>query len=383
MRTLALLGVVFLGFINQTNATEAAFRYPEGKHGRGELRYQSGVPVLVVAGSPEEIGEQMGVLALRPAANAVGLFENFLADNGLKRFRPILARIGDGLLAKFPEDYRRELNAAAKAGGVERDLLVIGNTFHDMKRLTGCSALMVDPARSWTGSPLTGRNLDFTLLKGMHQYSLVIVYRPAGKQPFAVVACPGATVLGCAMSAMNGAGLVFGQNDVGRAADGSPAVDLTQVPTAVLARRVLEECTDLEQARTLLQANKPAGRSIFLACDRHGGGVFEVTPRTVMFRHDDRGISVATNHFQCKELAVPKECPRAAALGHALELTKLGIPDITKLMGDANQKARTAHTVVFEPARLRIHVAFGDGERPATAFPLRELDLSELLRPGD
>lgn len=375
-----LIGLAFSTFIGPVFAQTDVFRYPEGTHGRGELRYRSGVPVLVVQGSPEEIGAQMGVLALRPAAKAIGLFERFLADNGLKTFRPLLARIGDGLLDKFPEEYRRELEAAATAGGVERDLLVIGNTFHDVKRLTGCSALLIDPRRSATGSPLAGRNLDFTLLKGMHQYSLVIVYRPTGKRPFAVVACPGANVIGCAMSAMNGAGLVFGQNDVGRAADGSPAVDLANTPTAVLARRVLEECATLEQAEKLLQANKPAGRSIFLACDKTRGGVFEVTPRTVVFRHETGGICLATNHFQSKELFVPKDCPRTAALRHALDFAKLGVSDVAELMAQANQKGRTAHTMVFEPARLRLHVAFGDGERPATAFPLHALDLSELLR---
>jgi hypothetical protein len=380
MRVIGWLGLAFFILIGQTNATEKNFRYPEGKHGKGELRYRNGIPVLVVGGTPEEIGEQMGVLALRPAAKAVGLFEDFLAKNGLKSFRPILAQIGEDLLAKFPDDYRRELNAAAKAGGIDRDLLVIGNTFHDMKRFTGCSALMIDPARSKTGGPLIGRNLDFTLLKGMHQYSLVIVYRPTGKLPFAVVACPGATVLGCAMSAMNGAGVVFGQNDVNRTADKSPAVDLTQTPTAVLARRVLEECTSLEQAQKLLQGSKAAGRSIFLAGDKHGGGVFEITPRTVHFRRDAGGICVTTNQFQCKELAVTKLCPRETALNHAREFTKLGILDVAKLMGDANQKERTAHTIVFEPARLRMHVAFGDGERSATEFLLKELDLTELLK---
>ena len=42
------------------------FRYPEAKHGKGELRYVNGIPVLTVRGRPEEIGEQVGVLGLRP-----------------------------------------------------------------------------------------------------------------------------------------------------------------------------------------------------------------------------------------------------------------------------------------------------------------------------
>ena len=42
------------------------FRYPEAKHGKGELRYVNGLPVLLVQGSPAEIGDQVGTLALKP-----------------------------------------------------------------------------------------------------------------------------------------------------------------------------------------------------------------------------------------------------------------------------------------------------------------------------
>src|SRR5438132_1861380 len=82
-------------------------------------------------------------------------------------------------------------------------------------------------------------------------------------RPFTVVSFPGAIVIGCAMSAMNADGLILGQNDVGQAANGSPALDLRNTPTAVLTRRILEGCSTLEEARKLLNANKPASRSIF------------------------------------------------------------------------------------------------------------------------
>jgi hypothetical protein len=356
------------------------FRYPEARHGKGELRYINGVPVLMLAGSPEEIGTQMGVLALKPAVGAAALFEGFLKEHGLAKFRSLLAKVGETLLARFPEEYRRELDAAAKAGEIERDMLVIGNTFHDVKRLTGCSAFLVEPERSTTGAPLVGRNLDYTLLKGMHQYSLVIVYRPTGKKPFAVVAYPGALVLGCAMSAMNSDGLVFGQNDVRGTADGAPSVDLTKVPTAVLARQVLEQCATKADAEKLLQANKPAGRSIFLLCDKKGAEVCEATSKTIAFRGASQGLCLATNHFCTKGMAIPYVCSRALALQEASSLAKFSVADLGKTMHLAHQKARTAHTIVFEPARLRMHVAFGDGLEPASAFPLKQLDLTELLK---
>src|SRR5436190_1220366 len=53
------------------------FRYPEAKHGKGELKYVNGVPVLRVEGTPAEVGEQLGVLALKPAAGLFNQAERF------------------------------------------------------------------------------------------------------------------------------------------------------------------------------------------------------------------------------------------------------------------------------------------------------------------
>jgi len=359
----------------------AQFRFPEARHGKGELRYVNGVPVLILAGTPEEIGEQMGVLALKPARGAVAVYERFLDSEGIGNFRPLMARLGNSLLKKYPDEYRRELDAAAKASGVDRDLLVIGNTFHDIRKLQACSAVMVAPEKSQTGGALIGRNLDYPLVRGMHQYSMVIVYQPEGKQPFAVVSFPGSLVTGCAMSGMNSAGLFIGQNDVDHAADDSPTLVLQNTPTAVLARRVLEDCRTVDQAATLMQRNKPAGRSIFVMCDQQGGGVVESTPKTVVLRSGQNGYCAATNHFESRALSVGNECQRMDRLVRAAGLEKLSVNDTFRLLQSVSQHWWTAHSMVFEPQTLKLHLAIGDGLRPATAFPLRTVDLSPWLKP--
>jgi hypothetical protein len=361
-------------------AQAASFRFPEKKHGKGSLQYINGVPVLVVAGKPEEIGEQMGVLAVRPANKAVGLFRAFLKEHGLDVLKPVLVKVGKRILEKYPADYRREFEAVVKAGGVDRDLLLIGNAFNELRVLGGCAGLMIDPRRSKTGGTLLGRNLDFHLLPGMHAYSLVIVYRPESKRPFAVVSVPGAVTAGCAMSAMNADGLVLGGNEIGSTADGSPKLDLKNTPSAVVARRILEGCGTLAEAEKLLRADKPAIRLLLVACDRKGGAVFEATPRTVMVRRAADGVLVGTNRFECKGLATKGTCGRAFVLAQAYRLKKLGVADVAKKMHEVNQKDWTIHTMVFEPATLKLHVAFGDGKKPASAFPLREIDLAKLLK---
>src|SRR5437660_870613 len=80
-RTVALLGVLACAvLVPLAAAGEPApggeafappFRYPEGRHGKGELKYVRGIPVLVVGGTPDEMGEAVGALAVKPAKRAL------------------------------------------------------------------------------------------------------------------------------------------------------------------------------------------------------------------------------------------------------------------------------------------------------------------------
>ncbi len=357
------------------------FRFPEGKHGKGELKYVSGVPVLVVAGTPEEMGEQMGVLGLKPAAKGVAVFKEVLKQEKLDLLLPLLVAFGNKQLNKYPEAYRREFEALAKAGGVDRDFLVVANTFSDLRHLAGCSSLMVAPARSATGGALMGRNWDFPPVPGVHAYSLVIVYRPEGKHPFAVVSFPGLIAAGCLSSGMNGAGLALGGNHIDRSADKAPQVSWANTPTCVVARRILEECGTIAEAEKVLRDARPAERHALTACDRAGGAVFETTAKTLVVRRGEGGLCAGTNHFVSRELAVPSFCPRLATLARAAETEQLTVADVAGQMAEVNQRAWTAHSMVFEPGPLRLHIRFGDGARSATAFPLQTVDLGKLLNP--
>ena len=108
------------------------FRFPEKRHGKGELRYLNKIPVLTVEGTPEEIGEQVGVLALRPAARVLdyprGLLDQFSAGGlwglAIKQGKAMVDRV---LAAdpKYPEAlYVRgliNLMGLRRPGAAERD----------------------------------------------------------------------------------------------------------------------------------------------------------------------------------------------------------------------------------------------------------------------
>jgi isopenicillin-N N-acyltransferase-like protein len=354
---------------------EAPFRYREGKHGKAELKYVAGIPVLTVAGTPEEIGEQIGTLAVRPLKPLEKTFHEFLKRKGADKLWPLLVKACNGLLGRAPADHRAELFAMAKAGGFDRDLLVVANTVPDVLKVGGCSTLVVEPARSASGELLFGRNLDVTPMKGLAECGLVTVYRPKGKRAFVAVGFPG--TLGPS-SAMNDAGLALAVDEIYSAADGSPRFDPEGVPMLAVFRRIVEECATVGEAEKLLRSVKRTTYLSLTVCDRKGGVVFEVTPKSVVVRRPEKGLCFCTNHFRTKELASSTGCWRYPLLDKTRAIGKVKLADVARKLHEVNQGAATMQTMVFEPASRRLHLALGKG--PSSARPLRAMDMAPFLR---
>ena len=163
------------------------------------------MPLLTVEGTPEEIGEAVGRLALRPGRRMADYPDDLLRAFWLRALRRPILQIGRGLVRRLPDDFRREMEAMYASAGLDRDRAVLSNTFYDVKKIAFCSALLVTAGRSTEGGPLLGRNLDYPPLGYANDYSLVTVYRPRGAlHGFASVGFPG--MVGC-LSGMNDAGL--------------------------------------------------------------------------------------------------------------------------------------------------------------------------------
>ncbi len=354
--------------------SDEPFRYPEAKHGKGELKYRNGVPVLTVEGTPEEIGEQVAVLAAKPAERLFRYPKEVLKEIKAEFAYPLLTRTGKLMLPQFPDDYRKELDAFVKAG-FDRDLLIVANTMFDIQKLFACSSLVVDPDRSATKGSLLARNLDFVTLGYLQDYSLVTVYRPAGKKhAFVSVGFPG--IIGC-LSGMNETGLSLAVLEVYSSNDGALKFDPKGVPYAMCYRRILEECSTVEEAKKLLESMKRTTMTNLAICDKKGGGVLEITPKSLVFRPAAQSLSLCTNHFCSPELAVENQpntfqtLDRFASLEKTRDLTKIGIEDLHQQLHAANLGECTLQTMVFEPATLTIHVAFG--KCPTSALPLKTI----------
>jgi hypothetical protein len=368
------------------------FRFPEARYGQGELKYRNGLPLLMVEGTPEQIGAQVAALVGKPSARLLNypkeVLSHFATPAVMKLMWPGLVKQGQRLLDNFPPAYRAEFEAMVKVGGLERELLMMGNTAFDMKKdlnaLFGCSAVIVEARRSLTGKPIFGRNMDHFPLGYLHQYSLVTVYRPRGKHAFAGVGYAG--MVGC-ISGINDAGLTLAALETTGAPEGEgPIFNPDGVPFALCYRRVLEECTTIPEAEAMLRGMKRTTTNNLSICDLQGSAVFEITPSRIIVRRSENSLSICTNHFCTDELRLLKPKNQFTTLDRFATLEKvrasdkrIGVADVHHYLDAVNQGEFTLQTMIFEPADLTLHLSIMEGRTPASALPLKTLPLAALF----
>jgi isopenicillin-N N-acyltransferase-like protein len=377
-------GVLLLsGWLGTPAQGAEPFRFPEGKFGKGELKYINDLPVLTVEGTPEEIGAAAGALALKPGARMAGYPEELLTQYGAHFLWRHFIRAGERMASRFPDDYRTEMDAMAGSSGVNPVYAVVGNTIFDLKKLFACSAMLVDADRSATGAPLLGRNLDYPSLGYAQEYSLVTVYKPAGaKHAFVSIGFPG--LVGC-LSGMNDAGLSLSILEVFQVRFGERRFDATGTPYALCYRRLLEECSTIEEARRMLESMHRTSTTNLVLADKDGVATFEITPERVIVRPAQNGVSSCTNHFTSDVLRPRRERDQYRSNERFQILRsaearpeKLGLDELHRALHAARQPEETMQTMIFEPAKLRLHLAIGSC--PSSACEMKTLDLEPLFK---
>ena len=378
-RVSTFLAIVIVSCATIATAAEPS-RYTTTQYKSARLQFIEGLPVVTVAGTPEEMGEQLGALLRKPLGELMSKKEEIAHGFGLQQAPNVLVMTSRLAMPAFPEAQRREMVAMSKAGSASLDTLAFANIVYEISHFPACSTLAIEPARSSSGSPLFGRNLDFPSFGFLDQYSVIYVERPEGKHAFASVTFPG--VVGV-FSGMNDAGLCVAQLEVNFAADNSRRINLTGTPVAMCFRRILEECTTIDEAEKLLKEQNRMMMCNLAICDRTSAAVLETSTNTVVRRAAESGICACTNHFRTKELAVSggrlgDGDDRYGKLCQCQSLAKVGLPDVAKLLDSANQGRFTMQTMIFEPATLAAHISLGPA--PSSSRPLKTIDLGPLMR---
>ncbi|HEO71108.1 MAG TPA: hypothetical protein ENN80_07585, partial [Candidatus Hydrogenedentes bacterium] len=275
------------------------------------------LPVVHISGTPEQMGRQYGALVgdkiARTASRLVGLFTEMGVPESI--VHTLLDVCWKRLEAFTPERYLCEMAAIAE-GAQEAGFAV---TLEDLQRITtvtnfdlykqeerafeflahdapevlqklqgrnamSCTMFAVWGSRTLDGKLFASRDLDWASQTGIHEDRLITVYRPEGRNAF--VSMDYAGIMG-ALAGMNQCGMSLAE--VGSF---SVCEELDGIPWVLMARRVLEEATCLEEAVDIIQhAMHTIGYNYLVADgDPEHFGTEAFNPRAAAFE---------TNHACC------------------------------------------------------------------------------------
>jgi hypothetical protein len=165
---------------------------------------------------------------------------------------------------------------------------------------------------------------------------------------------------------------------------GLKKLDRKGIPYALCYRRLLEECTTIDQARQLLEEMQRTTTTNLVLADRGGIAVFEVSPERVVMRSPSNGACVCTNHYCTGQLRplLPINVSRSFQRYDILQTATLvhesfDLETLHQRLHAACNPDQTLQTMILEPATLRLHLAVGPC--PASAQEMKTLDLAPLL----
>lgn len=339
----------------------------------GELRWIDGHRVVLLEGTPEQIGTAHGELlrdesmrCIDSVLNAFGTVQTIV--NG-RWFRHDLEQAYARLAPHIPDDHKEETRALAKSLQLNADLVEAINVFPEMFH---CSGFAVFGSATQGGKLYHGRVLDYMTTIGLQDAATTFIVAPKGKIAFANVGYGG--FIG-SVSGMNTKAISLGE--MGGRGEGK----WDGVPMATLMRRALEECSTLDQVINLWKTSPRTCEYYYVFADGKTNSAVGVAayPESVEF------IMPGESHPRLGDGI--KDSVVLSAGSRLEELRKR----VTKLHGSIDAEAAQTlmcrpvamdsnlHNVLFVPADGVLYVANASHSQPAADRPYVKLDLNELL----
>jgi dienelactone hydrolase len=346
----------------------------EKKVANGELKWINGQRVVLLYGSPEEIGTAHGKLLLQESNRCI---DSVLYAFGTAQtvatgrwFREDLQAAYARLKPHIPERHQIETRALASSLKLDPDLIEAVNVFPE---LFHCSGFALFGKATKDGKLYHGRVLDYMTTIGLQDSATTFIVAADGMIPFANVGYAG--FIG-SVSGMNTEKISLGE--MGGRGEGQ----WDGVPMATLMRRGLEECRSLDEVKKLWQNNPRTCEYFYVFADgedRSAVGV-AATPTSLQFIAPGEGHELLGD-------GIPDSVVLSAG-SRLQELRKRVQKDYGSFDAVSTQSLMcrpvamdsNLHNVLFVPEDGVLYVANADHKLPAADRPYTKLDLIELVK---
>ncbi len=385
----------------------------------GPARYRrvNGLHVLRLAGTDYEMGRQHGALLsqmvpLGPIPYYRTYVERIVGGNrGVSAVAALVQRlVGRRVRRAIPAHALEAMLGLADGAGLPREEILEGCTMPDsllwaaakmmkVRRIApavqhrlalglGCSSAIAWGSATVDGKLLHARNLDYHGVEAWPRTSAVVFHEPDRGQRYVALSAAGVLLGG--VTAMNEAGLTLAVHQH-MFSDGTR---LGGTPIGIVGDEIMRHATSLDEARAILEANRPIGCWTYLICDGKRQEVlcWEENPRhrrAQRIRREEETFSYANIYFDPDLGATERDLYGSywrANLGRQLRLRELlgarseplSADGMAAILGDTGGTSCRLHkpiamlmtvaSVVFRPEDGVFWVATGEAPTSQNRF---------------
>jgi hypothetical protein len=366
---LALTGVLS-GWAQPADQIRITGRDPQG---HGLLCEHGGKRILLVAGTPEEMGSAQGRLLKSDIGGLAG-GTMYLVGAGytvskndwfFTRMDEIIRRTSP----HTPERFLRECEALSKAAGISlRD----GRTANFFPELFHCSGVAVRNAATVDGMVLHARVLDYMRDINLQKYAVIQVWMPTGFNPWMSLGYAG--FIG-SVTCMNEKGLAIGE--MGGGGEGK----WDGLPMNFLLRDIMERAGTVREAIEIMRQTPRTCEYYYVISDRSRdiAGIYATPERLDV-------LEAGVPHPQLPK--VPPETVMMSAGSRAAKLSerlherygKIDVPALIEIIKRPVAMSSNLHDAIFRPETLDMWCADAGRKTVACDEPYVRVNLNDLVR---
>jgi len=342
--------------------------------GKGRLEDHDGARVLFLEGTPEEMGHQQGTLMKKEINRVVDkILYGVGVGSSFDKGRWFFGEIEEAVRRTGPfidPRHLREMDALADAVGRDREETRLSNFFPELFHCSGF-ALLGDSTEG--GHVYHGRVLDYLRGMGLEENAVVMVMKPDQGNAWINLSYCG--FIG-SVTAMNEKHIAMGE--MGGRGEGN----WDGKPMAQLVREVMEKCSSVEEAITLMKNTPRTCEYYYVISDGRAKKACGIKATKDIFEVIWKGES----HPQ---LAHPiKDTVLMSAGDRYEELVRRVKGNYGKFTADTARELMTRpvcmnsniQSVLFAPDTLDLWVANADSKNVASATRYTKYNLAELLK---
>lgn len=266
------------------------------KHINGILRFgesrkyiKHGVPLVILKGTPYEIGYARGILLKDEIAEWVRNMHRIIRkkSGGTPIGKIWMTRRSKAVETFLPEEYREELRGMSDAAEIDYDTLLMVNLLETVAHQFGCTSTAVICS---DGTLLRSLNQDGKKSSPYLGSWTLVVYQPLHGNAFISVCAPGFVGV---WTGMNEKRLTFGTHNI----SGARVPDSWKgISTATLNRMVLQYSTTIQDAGAIIQQEHRCTPRMFMVADSQQARNYEYDSKKIVYEDMVEEHLILTNH---------------------------------------------------------------------------------------